>query len=43
MLENGDLNAARNIRWRDAVMQFIVVCRPEGLEVELQAHDFSHR
>jgi IS605 OrfB family transposase len=37
---DADLNAARNIRWRAGVNQPIVVCRPEGLEVEPQAHLF---
>jgi len=32
---------ARNIRWRAAVNQPIVVCQPVGLEFELQAHDLS--
>jgi putative transposase len=38
---NADLNAAVNIRWRAVVMQPIVVCQSDGLEFELQAHDFS--
>ncbi|MDP2900189.1 MAG: transposase [Candidatus Bathyarchaeota archaeon] len=38
--ENADFNAAKNIQWRASVNQPIVVCRPEGLEVELQAHLF---
>ena len=39
-MENADFNAAKNIRWRAAVNQPIVVCQPEGLEIELQAHLF---
>jgi len=38
--ENADFNAAKNIRWRAAVNQPIVVCQPEGLEIEPQAHLF---
>jgi len=38
--ENADLNAAKNIRWGAEVNQPIVVCQPEGLEIELQAHLF---
>jgi IS605 OrfB family transposase len=39
-VEDADLNAARNIRWRAEVNQPIVVCQSEGLEIELQAHLF---
>ena len=39
-LEKADFNAAKNVRWRAAVNQPIVVCQPEGLEVEPQAHLF---
>jgi IS605 OrfB family transposase len=36
--ENADLNAAKNIKRRAEVNQHIMVCQPEGLEVESQTH-----